>query len=115
MNLEDMLADISQSLKKWDEDIGELKAQMAALREENADLREQLLQTTPADSKRIWLEPDQAAASLGLASGRALHQWRLSGKFRPKVHFRNVATPGSRVPRWQYHAPNCQKLLERQI
>ena len=52
-DLENMLADISQSLKKWGQDIGELKAQVAALRDENADLREQLLQTAPADSKQI--------------------------------------------------------------
>ena len=115
MNTETLLADIKESLEGWKERFDHLEIQIAALRNENAELKEQLLQTPPTASNQVWLEPKPAATSLGLASGRALHEWRLSGKFRPKVHFRNVAKPGSRVPRWQYHIPNCQKVLERQI
>ena len=82
MNLEDMLADISQSLKKWDEDIGELKAQVAALREENADLREQLTSQNRPQSK--WLSPEEAYPLLGHKSRKALYdaidnQWYKSG------------------------------------
>ncbi|MEM9805260.1 MAG: hypothetical protein AAF959_08260 [Cyanobacteria bacterium P01_D01_bin.56] len=91
--------------------IEQIKGQSAEIQQ----LKEQLLLQSKDVLDGVWVEPDLAAASLGLSSGRALHQWRTTGKLRAKTHFRNVATPGAKVPCWQYHVPNCQKLLERQI
>ena len=109
-------ADFAQKLDFLIEVVRSLQQDVSEARAENRELKEQLLlQATSAKSNRVWLDPGPAAKFLGVSSGRVLHEWRRAGKFRPKVHFRNVATPGAKIPRWQYHVPNCEALLQRQI
>lgn len=111
-----MQSDLAQKLDLLIATVQSLQKDISETRTENRELKEQLLlQATPIKSNQVWFDPNPAASSLGVSSGRVLHEWRRAGKFRHKIHFRNVATPGSLVPRWQYHVPNCQKLLTNLI
>ena len=92
MDSDQLLQEINSALSTWGEQLERLNLQVAQLREENAELRDQVAALGPATEEwlpsgqkgtREWLPPKDAATTLGVSS-RALFNFRIQGKFRPK-------------------------------
>lgn len=95
--------------------VGNLQEQVIELKEDNHQLRQDLLSHTATG----WQSPLIAGRALGLTGCdtsivKKMHRYREDGTFsRPGKHYRS--TGGSTKPRYQYHIGNCDKALTRNV
>lgn len=74
-------------------------------------LAEMLGVTADAQSQRRWYDTEQAYPLLGLNSVKQLREMVRSGILRVGHEVRDVRSPRSAVPRYQFHIFQCEARL----
>lgn len=74
-------------------------------------LAEMLGVNQSADSRRQWYDTEQAYSLLGLNSVKQLREMVRSGILRIGHEVRDVRSPDSQIPRYQFHVERCDARL----
>jgi hypothetical protein len=77
-------------------------------------LAEMLGVNANAQSQRHWYDTEQAYSLLDINSAEQLREMVRSGLLRLEHEVRDVRSPNSTVPRYQFHLKKCEeRLLQR--
>jgi hypothetical protein len=70
------------------------------------------LTRNPTPVNREWYDVKDALETLGI-SPDYFRDLVKRGFFRPEIDFRDIRSPGSAKPKYQFHKDNCQKKLSQ--
>jgi hypothetical protein len=77
-------------------------------------LAEMLGVQTTIQPQRQWYDTDPAYSHLDLDSAEQLREMTRSGMLRIGIEVRDVRSPNSQLPRYQFHLEKCEaRLLQR--
>jgi DNA-binding LacI/PurR family transcriptional regulator len=71
-----------------------------------------LTQQLEERSGERWLGINEAAAALGLTP-KVLRTWQNTPEFKHGIHFRDISSPGSAMPRYQFNIPRCRDAIAK--
>ncbi|QLE47803.1 hypothetical protein FD724_07145 [Nostoc sp. C057] len=74
-------------------------------------LAEMLGVNTTAQSQKRWHDTEQAFSPLGLNSAEQLREMVRNGLLRIGHEVRDVSSPDSQIPRYQFHIEKCELRL----
>lgn len=74
-------------------------------------LAEMLGINATAQPQRQWYDSDPAYSLLGLDSAEQLRTMVRDGRLRVGIEVRDVRSPRSQIPRYQFHLEKCQSRL----
>ncbi|WP_414755607.1 hypothetical protein [Anabaena sp. CCY 9910] len=71
----------------------------------------EMLGVQPTQPQRQWYDTDPAYSHLGLDSAEQLRTMVRDGTLRVGVEVRDVRSPNSQIPRYQFHIEKCETRL----
>ncbi|MBN3875268.1 hypothetical protein [Nostoc sp. JL23] len=74
-------------------------------------LAEMLGVNATAQPNRQWYDTDPAYCHLGLDSAEQLREMVRNGLLRIGIEVRDVRSPSSQIPRYQFHIEKCEARL----